>query len=337
MCTDGPKAYIIKSLNALLFTNYLNLLMLCTPFAVLARQHGGSDGVIFAFSLLAIAPFAERLSFVTEQLALHTNETCDGASLGSPKRPGLQLRPPPCLFQAGRATQRHLRQRDRADRVDVRDQGGPAAHCAGLAARLDPVQHAARARLRLLLRRPALPAPDLQQDGVRAQLGHAHPLRHVRRSTAHHSLLPITHSPCTPACTTRAPPACLPRISHAPPTHLPRTCHAYAGRCSSRRCCSRRTPRYRRARCSGSRAGSPRCYSARAAARPTVSPPSLAAARAPSPPAAVACAVACAVAVAVAVALGCGFLAHALPSLLPLTPTYLPPGGSCLTKPTWPI
>ena len=74
VCTDGPKAYLWKSINALFFSSYLNLLMLCTPFAVLARQHG-SDGVIFAFSLLAIAPFAERLSFVTEQLALHTNET----------------------------------------------------------------------------------------------------------------------------------------------------------------------------------------------------------------------------------------------------------------------
>jgi len=77
VCTDGPKAYVWKSVNALFFSNYLNLLMLCTPFAVLARQHG-SDGVIFAFSLLAIAPFAERLSFVTEQLALHTNETLGG-------------------------------------------------------------------------------------------------------------------------------------------------------------------------------------------------------------------------------------------------------------------
>tara|TARA_B100000795_G_C22666428_1_gene386163 strand:- start:500 stop:859 length:360 start_codon:yes stop_codon:yes gene_type:complete len=77
VCTDGPKAYVWKSVNALFFSNYLNLLMLCTPFAVLARQHG-SDGVIFAFSLLAIAPFAERLSFVTEQLALHTNETRRG-------------------------------------------------------------------------------------------------------------------------------------------------------------------------------------------------------------------------------------------------------------------
>ena len=29
----------------------------------------------FGFALLAIAPFAERLGFVTEQLAMHTNDT----------------------------------------------------------------------------------------------------------------------------------------------------------------------------------------------------------------------------------------------------------------------
>merc|ERR1719421_2868403 len=34
--------------------------------------------MVFLFSLLAIAPFAERLSFVTEQLALHTTETLGG-------------------------------------------------------------------------------------------------------------------------------------------------------------------------------------------------------------------------------------------------------------------
>merc|ERR1719310_90877 len=34
--------------------------------------------MVFLFSLLAIAPFAERLSFVTEQLALHTSETLGG-------------------------------------------------------------------------------------------------------------------------------------------------------------------------------------------------------------------------------------------------------------------
>ena len=37
-----------------------------------------SSGVTFAFSLLAIAPLAERLGFCTEQLALHTNSSIGG-------------------------------------------------------------------------------------------------------------------------------------------------------------------------------------------------------------------------------------------------------------------
>lgn len=37
-----------------------------------------SDGVTFVFSLLALAPLAERLGFVTEQLALHTNDSIGG-------------------------------------------------------------------------------------------------------------------------------------------------------------------------------------------------------------------------------------------------------------------
>merc|ERR1719272_779171 len=37
-----------------------------------------NPGLTFLFSLLAIAPFAERLSFVTEQLALHTSEVLGG-------------------------------------------------------------------------------------------------------------------------------------------------------------------------------------------------------------------------------------------------------------------
>lgn len=78
VCAAGPAAYVKKSLHALLFSSYLNLLMLCTPFAGLAYYGGGSDGVVFTLSLLAIAPFAERLSYVTEQLALYTNETLGG-------------------------------------------------------------------------------------------------------------------------------------------------------------------------------------------------------------------------------------------------------------------
>ena len=78
VCAAGPTEYVKKSLHALIFSSYLNLLMLCTPFAGLAYYGGGSDGVVFALSLLAIAPFAERLSYVTEQLALYTSETLGG-------------------------------------------------------------------------------------------------------------------------------------------------------------------------------------------------------------------------------------------------------------------
>ena len=78
VCAAGPAAYVKKSLHALVLSSYLNLLMLCTPFAGLAYYGGGSDGVVFTLSLLAIAPFAERLSYVTEQLALYTSETLGG-------------------------------------------------------------------------------------------------------------------------------------------------------------------------------------------------------------------------------------------------------------------
>jgi len=75
---DGFGAYVQRSTNALLFQNYLNLLMLNTPLAVIWVWNGWNPGMVFLFSLLAIAPFAERLSFVTEQLAMYTSETLCG-------------------------------------------------------------------------------------------------------------------------------------------------------------------------------------------------------------------------------------------------------------------
>jgi Ca2+:H+ antiporter len=75
---DGFAAYVKKSVNALLFENFLNVLMLCVVPAVYLVQNEMAPGMVFLFSLLAIAPFAERLSFVTEQLALHTSDTLGG-------------------------------------------------------------------------------------------------------------------------------------------------------------------------------------------------------------------------------------------------------------------
>lgn len=59
-------------------TSYLNLLLFATPLAILSYGLGWSDVTTFVFSLIALCPLAERLGFVTEQLALHTNETIGG-------------------------------------------------------------------------------------------------------------------------------------------------------------------------------------------------------------------------------------------------------------------
>ncbi|KAG2441601.1 hypothetical protein HXX76_003221 [Chlamydomonas incerta] len=56
----------------------LNLLMLALPFAFISRYAGWGDGATFSLSCLALVPLAERLGFVTEQLAMYTNDTLGG-------------------------------------------------------------------------------------------------------------------------------------------------------------------------------------------------------------------------------------------------------------------
>lgn len=56
----------------------LNILMLATPFAFLSNLWGFYDSVSFCLALLSIAPFAERLGYVTEQISLHTSDTIGG-------------------------------------------------------------------------------------------------------------------------------------------------------------------------------------------------------------------------------------------------------------------
>ena len=56
----------------------LNILLVTTPLAFLSQAAGWYDSVTFIFALLSIAPFAERLGYVTEQIALHTSDTIGG-------------------------------------------------------------------------------------------------------------------------------------------------------------------------------------------------------------------------------------------------------------------
>jgi len=81
----SPKAYAQSSVKvgiefASLFSTKICILLLFVPIALALGHAGGniSPGPIFFFSVLAIVPLAERLGFVTEEVAAHTNETLGG-------------------------------------------------------------------------------------------------------------------------------------------------------------------------------------------------------------------------------------------------------------------
>ena len=64
--------------EALLLDGPTKWLMPCVPLAIICALLSLGDGFVFAFSLLALLPLAERLSFVTDCLASHTNQTLAG-------------------------------------------------------------------------------------------------------------------------------------------------------------------------------------------------------------------------------------------------------------------
>ena len=48
------------------------------PLGILCNAFGFGDGPAFAFALLALCPLAERLGYVTEEMAKHTSQTIGG-------------------------------------------------------------------------------------------------------------------------------------------------------------------------------------------------------------------------------------------------------------------
>lgn len=56
----------------------INVLLIFVPCALVSNVMNMPEGLTFSLSLLGLAPMAERLGFVTEQLALHTNESIGG-------------------------------------------------------------------------------------------------------------------------------------------------------------------------------------------------------------------------------------------------------------------
>lgn len=71
----GVFSQLKQEVKALLLDTKLNLLLVLIPFAFGSYYGGWSDGATFVLSLLALCPLAERLGFITEQLAMYTNDT----------------------------------------------------------------------------------------------------------------------------------------------------------------------------------------------------------------------------------------------------------------------
>ena len=68
----------MEGARAMVMTGPINFLLPCVLIAFISQGLDWPSGVTFAFAIVGIAPFAERLGYVTEQLAIHTNETIGG-------------------------------------------------------------------------------------------------------------------------------------------------------------------------------------------------------------------------------------------------------------------
>lgn len=74
----GWKAYMVRSLRGIFLTSKLNILLLCLPVALVCKAGSFGDAPVFVFSLLALCPLAERISYVTDEMAKYTNQTIGG-------------------------------------------------------------------------------------------------------------------------------------------------------------------------------------------------------------------------------------------------------------------
>ncbi|KAH9331017.1 hypothetical protein KI387_003125 [Taxus chinensis] len=69
------RCHIWRSIVVVFFQNKTNLLFPFGPVAAIAASWNMKHGWVFLFSLLGIAPLAERLGFLTEQLTFYTGPT----------------------------------------------------------------------------------------------------------------------------------------------------------------------------------------------------------------------------------------------------------------------
>jgi len=83
MIPPGPDRYglirhVYSKAKVVLFSNYVNVLLIFVPLGITAGVLKWSPTAIFVMNFLAIIPLAALLSFATEELALMVGETVGG-------------------------------------------------------------------------------------------------------------------------------------------------------------------------------------------------------------------------------------------------------------------
>jgi Ca2+:H+ antiporter len=79
MSGTTPKKYnFVAGAFEVVVKGPFNILFLAIPVAFICQGVNAPAGATFIFSLVGIAPLAERLGYITEQLAMHTNDTIGG-------------------------------------------------------------------------------------------------------------------------------------------------------------------------------------------------------------------------------------------------------------------
>jgi Ca2+:H+ antiporter len=74
------------TLMTILFSSYVNVLLVFLPLGIISGAVGWSPTVVFVFNFLAIMPLAALLSFATEELSKKVGQTLGGllnASFGN--------------------------------------------------------------------------------------------------------------------------------------------------------------------------------------------------------------------------------------------------------------
>ena len=71
-------ARLLNDIRTILFSGYINVLLIFLPFAILSGALGWSSTVVFVTNFFALMPLASLLSFATEQLSKRAGQVIGG-------------------------------------------------------------------------------------------------------------------------------------------------------------------------------------------------------------------------------------------------------------------